>query len=207
MIVIDHRERASGIPKRLEEKGQSTLIKELKKGDYIIDEQLIVERKTKDDFVISLIQNRLFKQCQKIKESRYSSILLIEGNPYQTKHLISREAIKVTLLSISVNWQLPIVFCKDKEDTTNTLINLSVKNFKRTTTNYRYGYKPKTPAKQQLYFLQGLPGVGTNTAYLLIQHFGTLKSVLQANEQQLMQIESIGHKKAKAIIKFLNGTI
>ncbi|WP_430812428.1 MULTISPECIES: ERCC4 domain-containing protein [unclassified Carboxylicivirga] len=66
----------------------------LSKGDYLIGEHLLIQRKTKDDFTLSIIKNRLFAQCRKIKNSEYNCLLLIEGNPYQSTHNISRKAVK-----------------------------------------------------------------------------------------------------------------
>ena len=61
-IIADFRENASGIPQKLLELGIKTTVQVLTKGDYLINNQILVERKTKEDFVLSLMQNRLFKQ-------------------------------------------------------------------------------------------------------------------------------------------------
>jgi Fanconi anemia group M protein len=95
-ISADYREGQSGIPDLLIEKGVDISIDELPAGDYLINENILVERKTKDDFVLSLINNRLF----------------IEGNPYKTTYNISYQAVKGALLSISLIWQIPVFIFK-----------------------------------------------------------------------------------------------
>ncbi|MBN2486607.1 MAG: hypothetical protein JXB34_11590 [Bacteroidales bacterium] len=104
-IVADHREAASRIPGLLEEYGAEVVRKQLKTGDYILNDEIVVERKSRDDFIISIIQGRLFTQCAALKRADRHSVLLIEGNPYQTKHNIDRKAIQGALLSVSVCWQ------------------------------------------------------------------------------------------------------
>ena len=153
-IIADHRENPSGIPQILLESGIELTINTLKTGDYLINNQIIIERKTKEDFILSLMQNRLFKQCANIKKTNYHQILLIEGNPYKTKHDISRNAIKGALLSISLAWQIPIIFSSNKIDTAQMLIMAAKQNLQENYIFQRTGYKPKTNRKKQLYFLE-----------------------------------------------------
>ncbi|MGQ1786250.1 MULTISPECIES: ERCC4 domain-containing protein [unclassified Saccharicrinis] len=67
-----------------------------------------MERNTKDDFVVSWLQGRLYKQCYELRKSTYIPTLIIEGNSFNTRHDISREAIRGALLSISIAWQIPV---------------------------------------------------------------------------------------------------
>ena len=92
-ILADYGEKPSGIPDILLASDIETSISHLQAGDYLINNHILVERKTKEDFVMSLIQNRLFMQCSKLKKKSYYLLLLIEGNPYTTDHDISREAV------------------------------------------------------------------------------------------------------------------
>ncbi len=202
-IIIDHRERPSGITKLLEESDALIEIKTLTKGDYLINEHLLVERKTKNDFALSIIQNRLFTQCRKIKESKYNCILLIEGNPYQNTHNISQEAVNGAIHSVSSSWQVPIIYTKDIANTAQTIITLSQQSLHHTPHHYRYGYKPKTLPKQQLYFLIGLPMIGTKTARALLKQFSSIEQMMNATTDELMQVEGIGKKKAQQIREFI----
>jgi DNA excision repair protein ERCC-4 len=85
-IIADHREIASRVPSALSDLNIEPEIRTLKHGDYIINNQIIIERKTKDDFVQSLMQQKLFIQVANLrKNAKFRPILLIEGNPYHTK--------------------------------------------------------------------------------------------------------------------------
>lgn len=202
-IIIDHRERPSGIVELLKESGASIEIRTLTKGDYLINGHLLIERKTSDDFALSIIQNRLFAQCSKIKNSEYNYILLIEGNPYKSTHNISRKAVKGAILSVTASWQIPIVYTKDKADTAETIVCLSGQSQHSSSNFYRHGYKPKTLQKQKLYFLSGLPLVGTKTAKALLKQFSSIEQVMNATTDELMRIEGIGKRKAEAISEFI----
>lgn len=77
-IVADYREVPSKIHDILEELGVGVKRRQLQKGDYIINGELLVERKSREDFVLSIIQGRLFSQCAAMKKSGKHSLLLIE---------------------------------------------------------------------------------------------------------------------------------
>ena len=202
-IIADYRENVSGIPQKLLELGIKTTVQVLTKGDYLINNQILVERKTKEDFVLSLMQNRLFKQCANLKKANNYPLLLIEGNPYKTKHDISREAIRGTLLSVSLSWQIPIVYSLNTNETAQMLIHAAKQNLQEKFMFQRTGYKPKTMIKKQLYFLQGLPSVGGKIAIELLKQFGTIEKIISATEKELQNVGGIGKGKATKIRNFI----
>ena len=202
-ITIDHRENPSEIPQKLTELGAQVTIKTLQRGDYIINQQIIVERKSKEDFVLSLMQNRLFIQIANLKKADYQPLLLIEGNPYHTKHDICREAIKGALIAIAVSWQLPIVYSSNADDSAQILMMTARQNLQGKLNFYRPGYHPKSTLKKQIFFLQGLPEIGPKLAHELLKKFGTIENIILAGEDELLETEGIGKKKAAKIREFL----
>ncbi|MCW3806133.1 ERCC4 domain-containing protein [Plebeiibacterium marinum] len=206
LIIIDHREQRSGINKVLEDMGCKVEIDTLKSGDFIINNNIIIERKTKDDFVSTLIQNRLFVQCANLKKSCYNPMILIEGNPYNTTHQISREAIRGALVSVSMSWGIPINYSSSVEDSAKLLLLLAEQNIKSKDEYSRKGYRPKSLIRKQLYFLQGLPTIGPKSAKELLNHFGCLEKVITASTSELETIEGIGKEKAKRIKDFVTAS-
>ncbi|MBI9060357.1 MAG: hypothetical protein JEZ14_00070 [Marinilabiliaceae bacterium] len=204
-IIADHRERSSGIPQGLVESGVFTEVKTLISGDYLINNLIIVERKTKDDFSLSLIQQRLFKQCANMMKTIYRPLFIIEGNPYKTIHDVNRDSIKGALLSIAVTWNIPVVYSSGSSDTVNLLIQIAVHDLRSKVNYIRPGYKPKTFVKQNLYFLQGIPSVGPQLAHKLLHSFGSVHRVLSATSDELQNISGVGKARALKIRAFLSG--
>jgi len=203
-FIADFREVASGIPEHLENLGAIVERKQLKTGDYIINNEIVVERKSREDFIQSIIQGRLFLQCARLKKSHKYPTLLIEGNPYLTRHAIDRHAIKGALLSVSVSWQIPTIFTSDANDSAKTLIMAANQLLKESRVYFpRYG-KSKKYEKQMQFFLQGLPAVGPVMAKSLLKTFHTIENIIMASEEDLLQIEGLGKKKAKLIRQFLS---
>ncbi|NOX47812.1 MAG: multidrug MFS transporter [Chlorobi bacterium] len=203
-IVADYREFPSGIPTMLLENNIETSLENLKAGDYFINGEILVERKTAEDFVQSLISNRLFPQCEKLKRASAVHFIIIEGNPYKTNHKIRHEAVKGALLSVSVAWQIPVLFSKDKTETIEILIKTGKQMFIDKIPKLRKGHKPKNPKNQQLYLLQGLPKIGPALAHRLLLHFGSLLKTMKATEKQLVKVNGIGKTKAHEIVGFIN---
>lgn len=202
-ILADYREFQSGIPTLLLNKQIEITLKNLEAGDYLINDQILVERKTKEDFVLSLMNNRLFNQCLKLKRSLKYPLLIIEGNPYNTNHKINRQAVKGALLSVSVAWQIPVFFSKNVEETAELLIMAGKQMLQEKMLILRKGYKPKKQKNHQLYFLQGLPAVGPSLAYRLLLHFGSIEKIIKATEKQLLTVNGIGKGKARKIVDFI----
>jgi DNA excision repair protein ERCC-4 len=202
-IVADYREVPSKVPEILKELGAKVKFSQLKTGDYLLNNEIIVERKSREDFILSLIQGRLFSQCSRLKNTTYHQILLIEGNPYKTAHNIDRQAIKGALLSVSMSWQIPIIYSSDISDTAQMLIMATKQLLNEKLAFRRCGYKPKTFRKKAIYFLQGLPSVGPKLAIALLDRFGSLENVILATTDELLETNGLGKEKVKKIREFL----
>ena len=129
--------------------------------------------------------------------------MIIEGNPYNTKSRISREAVKGALLSISLAWQIPTVFTSDIKDSVDMLIAAGNQLIKEKSFLFRKGRKPKAIMKKRLYLLQGLPMVGATIANSLLVRFGSIKKVMSASIDELMDVDGIGKGKAIQIKEFI----
>ncbi|MGI0007946.1 MAG: ERCC4 domain-containing protein, partial [Nitrosotalea sp.] len=79
-MVIDERERKSGIPDLIKQIGVKVETMNLPVGDYIVAPETIVERKSVSDFISSVFDGRLFDQCSRLKEHFEHPAIIIEGN-------------------------------------------------------------------------------------------------------------------------------
>jgi len=77
-ITADYREKSSGLIDLLKNRGVVVELKSIPCGDYIIDDTITIERKTANDFLISIINGRLFRQLLNLKKFCTNPILLIE---------------------------------------------------------------------------------------------------------------------------------
>lgn len=79
-LIADDRERKNIVIKFLSDmKNVSVAVKRLSVGDYIVDNQLVFEKKTLKDFARSIVDGRLFRQAIRLANSKYKSVLILEG--------------------------------------------------------------------------------------------------------------------------------
>lgn len=204
-INCDFREIPSGIPQLLFNKNVDVSFSQLNAGDYFINDEIIVERKTAADFIQSIIHNRIFEQCSKLKKESKRILIVIEGNPYITKYKIDEQAIRGAIVSILTAWQIPIICTKNPEGTADLLKRLGLQSIKNSAyIQSPYGTKPKKIKSQKLFLLQGIPSIGPALAIRLFEHFGNIKSIVNASEAELRTIKGFGKKSAKRICDFFS---
>lgn len=207
-ITVDYREVASGLTELLKNSGVLVEITKLPFGDYIINDTITVERKTAKDFLISIIDGRLFNQLSILKKFCNHPILLIEGNPYETDHNFDRMAIKGALISTQTIWYLPVIFSRTKEDSRDILLMISRQvGTCIDVVPLRGSYRPKRLKSKQLYLLQGFPQVGPKLAKRLIIHFKSVSKIMNASVQALAEVDGIGKISAQKIREVLDAEV
>ena len=169
---------------------------------------ITIERKTAKDFLVSIIDGRLFNQLSNLKKFCNHPILLIEGNPYKTDHNFDRMAIKGALVSTQTIWYVPIVFSHTKEDSRDILLMISRQvSALIDVVPLRGGYRPKRLKSKQLYILQGLPKVGPKLAKRLIRYFKSVSKVMNASVRALTEVDGIGKISAERIREVLDAEV
>lgn len=202
VIEIDHRERDAGIKELLLAR-DGVLVEErrLSVGDYFINGRIAVERKTTKDFILSIIDGRLFSQAYRLKRHADVPFMVIEGTDlFRTGYRVDPQAIKGAIVSLSVSWQIPLIFSKSCHGTAEILIMAGCHDIKYYDEILkRAGRRPKRIQKRKLYFLQGLPGIGPRMAKRMLEYFGSIEKIVTATEQELAGVGGIGKRKALKI--------
>jgi DNA excision repair protein ERCC-4 len=206
-IFADDRERRSGLIELLTDEGMDVVIRRLPCCDYIINNEISIERKTGRDFLVSILDGRLFKQARIMKKSLPRPLFLVEGNPFQVDMDFTPESIRGVILSLQVIWYIPVLFSKSKEDTCRIFKMIGKQEqIQSDLLTLRHGYRPKKLITRQLHILQGLPNVGPLLAKRLLKHFGSIRKVMHADMKTLSTIDGIGKKKAGKICTILDKT-
>ncbi len=91
-------------------------------GETIITNAITVERKTAHDFLVSIMDGRLFNQVSDLKKHCSNPLLIIEGNPYRTEIQFDRRAVQGALVSMQAIWYVPTLFPRSVEETREILV-------------------------------------------------------------------------------------
>ncbi|MEK6873778.1 MAG: ERCC4 domain-containing protein [Nanoarchaeota archaeon] len=191
-ITIDYREKNSLIPSELIANGCEIEFHNLSIGDYIIG-NVIIERKTISDFLSSMVNKHLLNQLQHLQNAE-KKILIIEGTEekelYHEQSGINENAIRGFMLSIILSYNVPIIITKNSEDTAKFLYILAKKQPKEISLKLKR--KSQDVNEQIQYIIESFPGIGPKSAKKLLNHFKTIKNIINADEEDLKKV--IGKK-------------
>ncbi|MFQ6079816.1 MAG: ERCC4 domain-containing protein, partial [Thermodesulfobacteriota bacterium] len=188
-IQVDYREKPSGVLAALEVHDVELKIRSLRVGDYIVNDFATIERKAARDFLVSVIDGRLFAQAARMRRHCDNPIFLIEGDLFKTGLDFDPIAVKGSLISLCAIWRIPVLFSDSIHESAQILIMLGKQERKCTShLSLRKGYRPRKLGSRQLFVLQGLPLVGPQMARRLLKHFGTVLRVMTASENELLQV-------------------
>jgi Fanconi anemia group M protein len=207
-ISVDYREKTSGLIDLLKREDIEIEVKKISYGDYVINDSITLERKTAKDFLISIVDGRLFNQLSNLKRHCIYPILVIEGNPFKTDFGFEDTAIRGALVSTQAIWYIPTIFSRCKEDTRDIFLMIGRQEEAcLDLVPLRGGYRRKRLKSKQLFILQGLPKVGPAMAKKLIGYFGSVSNVMNATVEDLMEVEGVGRISAEKIREVLDTEI
>ena len=203
-IIIDERERKSGIPKLLKSIGVNVEITTLPIGDYIVSHETVVERKSINDLIASIFDGRLFDQCNRLKEHFQFPIILLEGNVDEIESITENPLVFYGALStIAIDYKIPIIPTPNASHTAKLLVSLSSRKESIKGPLLKKIKKSNDVQKQQLSVLCSLPGVGEKIAIRMLEKFESPLKVLSASTKDLAKIPGLGESRAKKIKKML----
>ncbi|MFO8109960.1 MAG: DEAD/DEAH box helicase [Thermoplasmata archaeon] len=204
-ITVDVREQNSMVVKELARNGIKILSTRLTSGDYIISEDMAVERKSVHDFLESLMNGRLFSQAKMLTRDYPNPVMIIEGDSLHGKRNINERAIYGALASLVADFRMTIFRAEDGRETAGILIALSKRGNKgKKTKSVRKDKQSLSTADTKRYILEGLPNVSGTLADRLLEHFGSVRAVFLADEESLREVKGIGPATAKKILEILD---
>ena len=213
-VIVDHREKSSGIIRELAKHGIDIDEKQLLVGDFIIQTKdhnnnninLCIEKKTQEDFLNSIIDKRLLRQLFDMKEHFQSQLLIIEGNSnLYSLRKFHPNSIRGMLATIAVDLQIPIITTRSVSDTASLIATIAKRMEKpRSEISLIKKRKPPTVKEQQELIVESFPGIGPVLAKSILKEFKTIKNIINSDEKALKKIEKIGNKKAKNIMDVIN---
>ena len=147
-IVVDEREKSSGIPDLLRKAGAVIDFAQLKVGDYVVSPEIAVERKTVHDLLSSIYDGRLFLQCSDLVKHYQKPLIVVQGNLAELAEIpegaedkdINKLAERMpltydALATVVTEFRIPIIHTPSADQTVQflvTLVNKSLREGKAT---------------------------------------------------------------------------
>jgi len=206
-IYVDNRERGF-LVEELHDLGAKIEMKNLEVGDFILSEDVVVEKKEVNDFVASLLDRRLFTQAVEMKRNFDKPLIILEGKSEDlfASRNVDPNAIRSSIISLTLDYGIPFIFSSSPKETAEYIYRIAFREqikLKREI-SLRGSRRDWPIEKQQQFLLEGLPLVGANLATSLLKKFKNPKSIANASIEELQEIDKLGKKKAEIIRKIFD---
>ncbi len=200
-VVVDDRERQSGVIEAFEQRTCNLEIRRLPLGDYLADEDLLVERKTVTDFAISIIDGRLFRQASRMASNELRTCFILEGDLGDLDRLdITSRSFQGAVITVNLVFDQPVLRSQSPEETA-WLVLTAARQLARREVRRPPRYLPKTKGLKQIrsHMLQAVPGIGPDKAVSILDRLGDIRTVANAAAEDLVTVPGIGPKMAQRI--------
>ena len=206
-VIVDEREKPSGVPQELEGLDMMVNYEVLDVGDYLVQD-CAIERKSVRDFVSSLFSGRLFDQAYRLGEAFQTPILVVEGDlDREMQSLRTPRSIWGGLISVVLDFRLACFFTKDQKQTAQFILTLAKgRRYKGTRSRPLRVRKPRTEDvhRVQRTIVESLPTIGPQMAEQLLTSFGSVRKAFAASVTEMAISASIGRSKALTINRILD---
>ena len=203
-VVADQRELDSHIARDLSTReGVETRLETLAVGDYVLSDRVVVERKSVEDFLDTLVggDRSMFEQVGDAARFYARPVVILEGERlYETRN-VHPNAVRGALASLAVDFGASVLRTADPEETADLLEVVARREQEADDREVSvHGEKGgKTLTERQEYVVSSVAEVGPVTARALLEHFGSVEAVMTADEAALREVDGIGEVTAGRI--------
>jgi Fanconi anemia group M protein len=125
-------------------------------------------------------------------------LIIIEINSQEL--FIHENAIRGFLISLALDHKIPYILSKDSNETARYLSILANRKDNKPF-SMRQSIRFNSKEKQIQYILEGFPNIGPVKSKKLIDKFGSLKNIINANEEELKPILGIKTLDFKTLLE------
>ncbi|MFX0031704.1 MAG: ERCC4 domain-containing protein [Candidatus Hermodarchaeota archaeon] len=198
-IIIDNREQK--LVKIFESKKDRITYetKQLDIADIIVSNEVAIERKEGFDFVSSIMDNRLFEQMMRLKETYITPILIIEGLNDDVFDNVGMNISSIygALAFVSYKLGVSIIPTRNVEDTAVVVERIAYREQIKDGVPLLARKAPKGMSleERRTFVVEGLIDIGPKKAKTLIEQYKTPHKVIKAIKHSEITYTRTGNPK------------
>jgi len=173
--------------------------KQLDIADIVISEDIAIERKEGFDFIASIMDNRLFEQVLRLKDTYADPILIIEGlNDEVFENTgMNIKSIYGALSFVSYKLGISVIPTRNIEDTVIVIERIAHREQVKDSTPILSRKAPKQMSKKErrTFIIEGLVDIGPKKARALIDKYKTPHQVFKAIKHTEILYTKTGNPK------------
>jgi len=208
MIIIDKREPDFYF-RMLKNRSIDVKLDQLEIGDFLLPDETVIERKTVNDLINSVVDGRIWLQASNLTQYKHPIILVESRDKWKSFYFSNtKNPHKIYFSAISAitySFSIPVITLDSKYDTIDFVESLWKKITSEKPSSRPVKKMRKTASYDEIRenLLAQIPGISISKAKSLLNHFGTIQNITNANVTELKQLNGIGKKLAKVISAIL----
>ena len=171
---------------------------------YVVSKRVAVERRTGAAFLRGIMDKTLFTSAIYLREHFRVAILLVEGQVDYDYSMFDARAVRGALSSMMLQYGLSVLWSPEAGETA-ALVAMIARQEQVGIPEISLIPKRKAAdlPDMQRRIVEMLPGCGMVLARQILQHFGTVRRVADADADEFRGLRGIGAKKAREMFRVL----
>jgi len=209
-VIIDNREQK--LMALLDNKKDTITYesKQLDIADIVVSSEVAIERKEGFDFVSSIVDNRLFEQLLRLKDTYQYPILVLEGLNDEVFENTGMQISSIygALSFISYKLGISVIPTRNLEDTAIVIERIAYREQVKDSMPIFSRKAPKAMSKKERrsFIIEGLADIGSKKAITLIDKFKTPYEVFKAiKHTEILYTRTNNPKGIKGPLEDLTG--
>jgi len=172
---------------------------------YILSKRTAIERRTSSTFIRGIQDKTLFTNAIDMREQFEIPILILEGNVNFEYSGFQPQAVRGAMTALVLVYGITVLSSPNSEETA-CLIAMAARHEQVGVPEISLIPKRRAASlpDMQRRVIEMLPGCGMAIAKDLLQHFGSIRSIVNASDDEFREVRGIGSQKAAEIVRILN---
>lgn len=190
-------------------------------GDYIFDDKVVFEYKTANDIISSIIDNRVFRQAERMKQYPYSYIIVVgnvaetinerNANYWNRRNQVKQFTVRNYLGALARLQIESRVIHVDNNQQCWTIMDFLTKKLLDKNPNVKGVDRPKATLSDPIatflscIYINDSQRLGIKTAVMIREYLKleNLSDLLSVTYEDLVKVKGVGSKTAKRIMDVL----
>jgi ERCC4-type nuclease len=198
-LVVSPRIDDAGLSKALRQLDLYTDVKDLESADIVVSKRVAVAFRTVDQFIEGISDGSVMATLAKLKHEYLHPILIVQGEPEGEGNQASNSAVYDALSALLSEYHMPVLPTGNADETASAIQSLFRQEIAKQSKEKKGVQTTLDVASRQMFLVQGLPNVSATLAQRLLERFGSVKGIADANVEELMKVDGIGRVIAEGI--------
>ena len=197
-LAISARVEMAGLKDALAELGFAAEVKDLENADIVISKRVAIAFRSVDEFIEGISDGSMFSYLAKMKHGYLHPILIVQGKAEGEGVQAGNAAVYDALSALLSEYHMPVLSTSEPRETAAAVRSLFRQEEAKQSGDKGLQTTLDLPSRQ-MFLVQGLPNVSATLAQRLLERFGSVKGIADADVDELMKVDGIGRVIAEGI--------